>query len=299
MKIIVLGATGMLGHVACKTLSNQHQVIAVSRSKVSPELKENLLNDSGVWIEGFDALDFEALGSLFEEHQPDAVINCVGIVKQLEEAKNAVLSIEVNSLFPHKLANLCDHFSARLVHLSTDCVFSGKIGPNKEDQIPDPVDLYGRSKLLGEVDRAPHLTLRTSIIGYQLRGATGLVEWFLSQEGGEIKGFNKAIYSGLTTYALAKIIDTLLTQHPNISGLYQVSSAPITKYDLLVKINKILGLKITIHPEEEFSCDRSLDGSRFTEESNIEIPSWDEMLTELKTQRQIYESWAKLEQQTL
>lgn len=299
MKILVLGATGMLGHVACRVLGRQHEVVALSRSPVSESVRAEILPPPGVWIEGVDALDLEEVDQHLARHRPDAVINCIGIVKQLEEAHDPVLSIEVNSLFPHRLARLCDRHGARLVHLSTDCVFSGRRGPSSEEDIPDPVDLYGRSKLLGEVNRAPHLTLRTSIIGFQLRGQTSLVEWFLSQRGGEVKGFRKAIYSGVTTYELARIIGELLAEHPEVTGLYQVASEPIDKFDLLTRINDILELGITIHPDDEFTCDRSLDGSRFTRESGIEVAGWMPMLEELKQERELHESWARSERQAV
>lgn len=290
MRILVLGATGMLGHVACRVFGQGHQVTAISRSRVTDFLKEEILGNSGTWIEGVDAIDLDRLDKIFTEHRPEAVLNCIGIVKQLEEASDPVLSIEVNSLFPHRLARLCDQHGARLVQISTDCVFSGRSGPSREDQIPDPVDLYGRSKLLGEVDRSPHLTLRTSIIGFQLKGSTGLVEWFLSQKGGEVNGFTGAIYSGLTTMELSRVMKNLLTERPEITGLFQVASAPINKFDLLSRLNVLMGLGITIHPDKDFQCDRSLDGSRFTTESKINISSWSTMLDELNKERGLYDS---------
>ena len=212
--------------------------------------------------------------------KPDAVFNCLGIVKQLDEAKNPLLSIETNSLFPHRLALACGLANAKLIHLSTDCVFSGRKGNYSETDIPDPVDLYGRSKLLGETGGYGALTLRTSIIGRQLKGQTGLVEWLLSQSGRTVKGYTRAVYSGFTTAALARIVEEILQHHRHLSGIWHLASAPINKFDLLTRLNARLGLNVTIERDESFVCDRSLDGSRLVKETNLCIPNWDGMIAD-------------------
>jgi dTDP-4-dehydrorhamnose reductase len=170
---------------------------------------------------------------------------------------------------------------ARLVHLSTDCVFSGSRGGYREEDAADADDLYGRSKLLGEVGESPCITLRTSIIGSELSRKSGLLEWFLAQKGGSIKGFTGAIFSGFTTAELSRVIERVLVGYPQAAGLYHVSSAPISKYDLLCRLNTRLGLGVEIVPWSDFHCDRSLDSARFRAEFAYTPPSWDEMIEEL------------------
>src|SRR5262249_41426173 len=155
-------------------------------------------------------------------------------------AKSSVLAIQINSLFPHQLRDLCEDLGARLIHFSTDCVFSGHTGNYRESDVPDATDVYGRSKLLGEVTEAPGLTLRTSIIGLELSHHASLIEWFLAQRGA-IKGFRRAIYTGITTTEMGRLIDRVLQRHSDLHGVWHVASASITKYDLLVKLARALG----------------------------------------------------------
>jgi dTDP-4-dehydrorhamnose reductase len=181
---------------------------------------------------------------------------------------------------PHRLAVLARVAGARLIHLSTDCVFSGRRGNYREDDPADAEDLYGRTKLLGEVSEEPCLTLRTSIIGPELSRKSGLLEWFMAQRGGTVRGFTRAIFSGFTTAELSRVIERLL-EEPHASGLYHVSSAPISKYDLLVRINAALGIGVAIGADDSFACDRSLDSERFRSTFGYTPPAWDEMVTEL------------------
>src|SRR5690606_32244996 len=191
-------------------------------------------------VTGVDATDSGTVRSVVARFQPQTVVNCVGIVKQRSEAKAAIPSIEINALLPHRLLETCQEHDARLVHMSTDCVFSGRTGGYRETDVPDPVDVYGRSKLLGEVAVAPGLTLRTSIIGLELSRFTGLIEWFLAQRG-PVRGFRRAVYTGLTTRELARVIERVLVHHPGLHGVWQVASEPISKYDLLGRLSNLLG----------------------------------------------------------
>ena len=289
MRILILGAGGMLGHMACRVLSARHEVFGTARQWHDPAAPLARFLPAERWIGGVDAFRFDTVLAALATVRPDAVINCVGVVKQLKEAKDPLISIECNALLPHRLAAACAAAGAKLVHLSTDCVFSGRRGMYTEDDIPDPVDLYGRTKLVGETDLFGALTIRSSIIGRQLSGATGLVEWFISQRGGTVKGFSRAIYTGLTTAAMVRLIEQVLLEHPSLCGVWHVASTPVTKLDLLSDLNSRLGLGITIEPDDTFSCDRSLDATRFERQTGIKVPSWDEMLSELAADAPTYE----------
>jgi dTDP-4-dehydrorhamnose reductase len=286
MRVLVIGANGMMGHMACRVLAESHEVYGSIRGSLSGPLVRFLSADR--CVEGLDTDSDEAVRTALATVHPDAVLNCVGIVKQLAEAKNAILSIQTNSLLPHRLAESCHEVGARLVHLSTDCVFSGRRGNYTEADLPDPVDLYGRSKLLGETAEGEALTIRTSIVGRQIGGDTSLFEWAIANRNHTVRGFDRAIYSGLTTMALSRIISTILVEHADLSGVWQIASEPITKFRLLQLLDERLGLGMTIERDETFECDRSLDGSAFTAATGIVTPSWDEMLDEFRDDQAAY-----------
>lgn len=279
MRILILGGDGMLGHRLLIALAQRHDVRVTLRQSLSHYAHCGLFSSSNAY-DNVDAGSFERVAQVHAQWRPDAVVNAVGIVKQRAQAHASILSIEINSLLPHRLARLCGESGGRLLHLSTDCVFSGATGNYREEDLPDALDLYGRSKLLGEVSEPPCITLRTSIIGRELSRKTGLLEWFLAQKG-RIKGFRNAVFSGFTTHEMARVVERVLVDHPNAHGLYHVSSAPISKYDLLLKIKAQLGLSIDVEPDEAFRCNRSLDSSRFRAAFAYSPPSWDAMVTEL------------------
>jgi len=280
MRILVLGGDGMLGHRLLLSWRSVHEVRVTLHQDLAAYRQLGLFSVDNAFA-GVDAGRIEHIAQIVSEFRPEAVVNAVGIVKQRSEASAAIPSLEINSLLPHRLALICGAAGARLVHLSTDCVFSGRRGAYTESDSPDAEDLYGRSKYLGEVAAPGCLTLRTSIIGRELSRKTGLLEWFLSQRGGTVKGFRNAIFSGFTTHEMARNIERLLTGFPSAHGVYHVSSAPISKYDLLREINRELRLGITIVPDDALRCDRSLDSSRFRREFDYLPPSWDEMVAEL------------------
>jgi len=229
----------------------------------------------------------------FQCLRSQVVANCIGIVKQREAAAGAAQIHQVNALFPHLLARLCQERGCRLIHLSTDCVFSGLRGGYSEDDEPDPVDLYGRSKLLGEVTGEGCLTLRSSMIGRELAGQAGLLEWLIAQRGGRVQGFRNAVFSGLTTVALARVIAALVSDHPDLEGLLHVASEPISKHDLLLNVNRALSLGVAVEPVAEPVCDRSLDGSRFAAATGIVVPSWDRMIAGLTMDPTPYDEWRR------
>jgi len=281
MRILILGGDGMLGHQLLQHFGARHDVRATLRGPLDRYSAFGLFHPGNA-AGGVDVQDFESVRKAFTAFSPDAVINATGIVKQRAEAEQAVPSIEINALFPHRMAALCAEAGARLVHMSTDCVFSGSRGNYGESDVPDAGDLYGRSKLLGEVAAPPAITLRTSIIGRELSRKTGLLEWFLAQQG-TIRGYRRAIFSGFTTIEMARIIEMVLTRFPQAHGLYHVSSAAISKYELLTLIRDRLGLGTRIDPEDDFHCDRSLDSSRFRSSFGYQPPSWPAMIDELAT----------------
>jgi dTDP-4-dehydrorhamnose reductase len=264
----------MLGHKLCQTLGPATEAYATFRSP-PPDIPE-IFGKTEQLVQ-VDATDFATVEAALEKVRPDWVINAIGIVKQRGEAKFAIPSISVNALFPHRLAAACARLSARLIHMSTDCVFSGRRGGYREEDSPDPVDLYGRTKLLGEVEASHALTIRTSIIGRELAGHQGLLEWFLNQSGGRVSGFTRAVYSGLTTQALANIM-LRICHTDGLHGIYHVSSDAITKHDLLVQLNEALHTHTTIDRDDRVECDRSLVSDRFWRETGLKRPTWSDMI---------------------
>ena len=292
MKVLILGGSGMLGHKLWQTLSPRFDTFATFRD--APQSYRSLdIFDETRMLGGIKAEDFKTVEQAFATVKPDVVSNCIGVVKQDASAKDPVTSITVNSLFPHRLAELCRGAGVRLIHLSTDCVFSGQKGNYSEADTPDASDLYGRSKLLGEVTAGNCLTVRTSMIGRELSGAHGLLEWFLSQAGKSARGFKRAVFSGFTTGTLARIIGDVIEKHQGLQGIYHVAAEPITKFDLLSLVNESYGLGVQIEEDETFLCDRSLDATRFRSATGWVPPSWHEMIELMKRDPTPYENLRK------
>jgi dTDP-4-dehydrorhamnose reductase len=285
MRVLILGAGGMLGHKVWEVFRDRFDCRAAVRTR----LPLPLFDDERV-IDGFDATNFDAVARLIAVMKPDVVVNCVGVVKQLAAAHDPIASITLNSLFPHIVARACAEAGARMIHISTDCVFAGTRGHYSENDVPDASDLYGRSKFLGEVT-AEALTIRTSIIGRELRTSNGLVEWFLSNRGGSVRGFTNAIFSGVTTDTLARILADVIEQHPDLHGLYHVAGAAISKYDLLTMLNAATGAGVMIAPDDSFVIDRSLDATRFQTATGLTPPDWPEMIAALAAESPRYERW--------
>lgn len=280
-KVLVLGAAGMLGNAVLRLFaqSAEYEVLASARSTSALRLLPEELSDRVIC--GVDVEHSDSLTSLFAKARPDVVINCIGLVKQLAEADDPLAAIPINALLPHRLARLCDVAGARLVHMSTDCVFSGAKGMYTEADTSNAKDLYGCSKYLGEVDCPHAITLRTSIIGHELSGAHSLVEWFLAQQGG-VKGFRRAIFSGLPTVELARVIRDHVLPHPELHGLYHVSAEPINKFDLLTLIAKAYDKTIDITPDDKLAIDRSLDSSRFRRATGYQPQPWPELVRQMR-----------------
>ncbi|WP_062642560.1 dTDP-4-dehydrorhamnose reductase family protein [Caballeronia arationis] len=280
MKILVLGATGMLGRTAFKILSEtkRFEVHGTVRSaNAVPSFKEAVRKNL---LSGVDVLDNDSLVEALRATKPDAVLNCVGLVKQLASADDPLSALPINAMFPHRLARLCALAGARLIHVSTDCVFSGKKGDYIESDLPDAYDLYGRSKLLGEVDYPNAVTLRTSIIGPEVQSQHGLVAWFLNQSGC-VRGFTNAKFSGLTTDELTNLIIKHVLPAPDINGVWHVSADPISKHDLLLLIREVYNRDIEILPDGALKIDRSLNSERFKERTGYIPPTWSQMITSM------------------
>lgn len=276
MRVLVLGATGMLGHKVVQRLhAGPFEVHAAARGPIPPQLGV----PSGRLHSIADAGDEAAIARTVRRVRPDVLVNCVGIVKQTRAGDRARL-IEVNSVLPHRVAQLCEGSGIRLVHFSTDCVYSGLKGSYTERDLPDPVDLYGRSKLAGEPETEQALTIRTSIIGREIRGRRSLVEWFLSQEG-ITTGFRRAIFSGLPTVTLADVLRTILGDHPEMSGVWHVSSDPIDKYELLRIIQDELSHDVRLVPFDTPVIDRSLDSTRFRQATGWQPQDWPSLVADL------------------
>ncbi|OGU15566.1 MAG: NAD(P)-dependent oxidoreductase [Geobacteraceae bacterium GWC2_53_11] len=271
----------MLGHTLFKKLitSTMYEVYGTARSvKV---LDRFFSEDEHRRIRPFvDADNFDTVIRALGSVQPDIVINCIGLIKQLPIGHDPLTAITINAQLPHRISLICRAANARLIHISTDCVFDGLEGMYTESDSPSPADLYGRTKLLGETTYQHCITLRTSIIGHELKDKLGLVEWFLAQKY-SVRGYTRAIYSGFSTLELAKIIERYVLPNNDLSGLYHVSSEPISKYDLLCLVRERYCKEIEIEPYADFVCDRSLDSSRFRAATGYMPPTWEEMVTRM------------------
>lgn len=276
-RVLVLGASGMLGSALFRFFSQCPGVEAIGTSRSSSLLKHLPADVHTNLVLGLNVEETDSVIGLFAKVRPDVVVNCIGVVKQLSESCDPLVAVPINSLFPHRLARLCDLAGARLVHISTDCVFSGRKGMYTESDPPDALDIYGRSKALGEVDYPNAITLRTSIIGHEISGARSLIGWFLAQEG-EVSGFRHAIFSGLPTVELARVIRDHVLPHPELHGIYHVSAQPISKLDLLKLVADAYEKKITIVPEEQTIIDRSLNSARFREATGFNPKPWGELV---------------------
>ena len=289
---MILGGTGMLGHKVWEAFEKRFDTWVTIRGPVEPWLHLPFFRKEKV-IENVNAFSQENISKALDKINPEVVVNCIGIVKKLKESENPLSSITLNALLPHWLAEQCRQHSIRFIHISTDCVFSGKTGNYTEEDLPDPYDLYGRTKLLGEVAGNGCLTLRTSIIGRELKRTVGLLEWFLSQRGKTIQGYKHAIFTGVITSELAAILADIIANNPGLYGLYHLSSDPINKYDLLNMIKSAFDLEITINEDEGVSIDRSLDSSKLRKIINYEPPTWEEMIQRLSKEAGQYEEWRR------
>ncbi|EKO3378157.1 SDR family oxidoreductase [Vibrio fluvialis] len=275
MKVLVIGASGMLGYSLFSNL-HENKELSVFGTIRANQPSEHFQGFEENIFTSVDVDDFSTIEHVVESLKPQLVLNCVGLIKQNDIAKNHVAAISINALLPHKLAALCDTVSAKLIHFSTDCVFTGKQGMYTEESAPDSFDLYGLSKKLGEVEYGNHLTLRTSIIGHELSSNLSLIDWFLSQEG-QVRGFSKAIFSGLPTCYIAKMLSEKIF-NSDVKGLYHLSVDPIDKYTLLKLVSNSYKKNILINPDDTLHIDRSLDSTKLRTEIDFTPPPWEELV---------------------
>ena len=290
MRALILGGGGMLGHRLWLEMRNRMDTYVAIRRPLGDYAALGLFDEART-IDIVDATTDDDLDRALETARPDVIINAVGVVKQRREAEHATNTIAVNSLLPHRLSDRCAAADARLIHVSTDCVFSGSRGAYRETDVPDARDLYGRSKLLGEVVRAGCVTLRTSMVGREIGSSHGLVEWFRSRRGDMVPGFTRARFSGLTTLELSRVIARIIESHTDLTGLWHVAGEPIAKYDLLSMMNDRFGLGSTLEADDSFICDRTLDASRFMNATGYRPPTWPEMVAELAADPTPYDAW--------
>jgi dTDP-4-dehydrorhamnose reductase len=287
--VMIVGASGMLGHRLLRGLAAEgFDVVGTVRGRASEMGLEAHAAGARI-VEGIDAEHFDTVAGAVRAIRPDVVVNAVGVIKQVAGGKAAVPAITLNALFPHRLAEVSGEIGARFITFGTDCVFSGRQGPYKETDTPDATDIYGRSKLLGEVVGAGCLTIRTSIVGRELRGGYSLFDWFISQRGKAVKGFRGALYTGVTTGTAADIVARIVREQPDLSGLWQVAGPAISKFDLLGLVRDAMGLDIVLEPDDVFHCDRRLDGSRFAETTGIRTPSWPDMVAAMTAESSLYD----------
>lgn len=268
----------MLGHTLFRYLSTDEKLDVYTTVRTAKDFSGWLPTN---WMKkvhsDIDVLNSDSLTKVFSSVSPDLVVNCIGVIKQVPKAQDPLATITTNALLPRRLALICSAVGSRLIHVSTDCVFDGMKGGYLEGDIANADDLYGRTKFLGEVAYPHCVTLRTSIIGHELKGNYGLVEWFLSQEK-KVIGFRQAIYSGLPTIELARIIRDYVIPNSKISGLFHISSEPISKYELLKLIKVQYNKNVEIEAEDSFRLDRSLDSTRFRLLTGYIPPAWPDLV---------------------
>lgn len=277
IRVLVLGSSGMLGSTIYRTLSSDPGLTVFGTVRDKRASQHLMLKFSNSLIPNIDVHGEQGILDAFAHAKPDVVVNCVGIIKQLPTASDHLASLAINSSLPHRLARYCSVAGSRLVHFSTDCVFSGKKGQYVEGDSPDAYDLYGRTKLLGEVEYPNSITLRTSIIGHELLTAKSLIDWFLSQTG-IIKGYRQAIFSGLPTIEVARVVRDLIIPNAGLTGLYHLSASPINKYELLKLVSEVYSKEIEIVPDDELIIDRSLNSDRFRAATGFKPKSWRELI---------------------
>lgn len=277
MKVLILGATGMLGYSLFSNLSSYNHLDVYGTVRTTEGKEAFFEQYQSKILQNIDVTDIAAIEYIISTVKPDVVINCIGLIKQHDIAKQHIAAIKINALLPHQVAGICDTFNARLIHFSTDCVFDGKQGLYRESDLPTATDLYGKSKCLGEVSYGQHLTLRTSIIGHELNSAVSLLDWFLSQTG-EVNGFSKAIFSGLPTCYIAKLLAEKILEDTSINGLYHLSVEPIDKLSLISLFAEVYGKSIKINESTQLVIDRSLDSSLLREEIAFIPPNWPELI---------------------
>jgi len=272
MKILVIGASGMLGSAMYNFLSDSNKYYVYGTTRADYSDKFSIFKNSKL-MSSFDLADWNDAEKTIRSIDPDVVINCSGVIKQVDAIKNIDYTLYLNSVVPNRLEHLSLDVNFKLIHFSTDCVFDGQHGNYYESDLANATDQYALSKYLGEVKGSSSLTLRTSIIGHELSGHKSLIDWFLSQEG-TVKGFDRAIFSGLPTNAVAEVVDKYVLDKPKLSGLYHLSSQAISKFDLLELVGRKYGKTIKLEKSHEVVIDRSLNSTAFSDATGFKPANW-------------------------
>lgn len=280
MRILICGVSGMIGHTFWRVLSARHQDVhgTLHGSHAATPRRELFARQT---IENFEAADFDQVSRTLDDLKPQVIVNCIGITKRKPEANDVSKAFVVNSRFPHHLARWAARNHARVIHYSTDCVFDGSEGNYRERSVTTAPDVYGQTKFFGEIDYEHCLTIRTSMIGREIAGFTELLEWFIAQKGKKINGFRNALYSGMTTLAMAGLLDRIIHDFPALNGRYQIAGPVISKFELLRQLQAAYGLELEIAPNDAFHCDRSLRSEKFQSATGLSTPSWPEMIAQL------------------
>ena len=277
MKIFITGIDGMIGHKIAQSLSKEHTIIGSSRKNIKSE--DLGINDCELITHDFLKDD---ILEILDKINPEIIVNCAGITIRRGINDNYDNTILLNSNLPHIIDDWTERNQSKLIHFSSDCVFSGKKGNYLDESIPDATDLYGLSKSRGEVKSKNTLTIRCSIIGREIFNHTELFEWIYSMRGKQIKGYNNVLYSGVTSIWMGRVLKKILKYHTELSGIYNISSEPITKYSLLNLINEHFKLGIEISRDNKIKSNKVLISKKFTEITDINPPNWDDLMTELK-----------------
>jgi dTDP-4-dehydrorhamnose reductase len=292
MKILVLGGSGMLGHKLVQVWKDKFDVWTTLRGNFDNYKNLNTFEKDKTF-ENISAENHEDIEKIINDIKPEVIVNAIGVIKQLPTANDIIKTLTINSIFPHRLSEIAGKVNARLICISTDCVFGGEKGNYNEKDVPDAYDLYGKSKNLGEVTARNCLTIRTSIIGREIKTSHSLVEWFLSNQGKKIKGYKEAVFSGFPTIILADILADLIVNHKNLNGLYHVSSEAINKLELLELIKKEYQVRVEIEPSSDLKIDRSLDSTKFRKATGFKPLSWGKMIKVMANDPTPYDEWRK------
>ena len=290
MKIVILGASGMIGHQLWRRLNAKYPDCVWGTVRKAKEHYEQFkFFNMKRLIGNIEASDFEKVKEVLNTVKPDIVLNCIGLTLRKKEMENVFLCLEVNGMLPHRIDSWAKENNSKLIHFSTDCVFDGKIGSYSEFSAPSARDLYGQTKYLGEVKHSEScLTIRVPVIGREIEGKTELIEWFLSQKNSKAKGFASVYYSGITTIRLAYEIITIIEKYPKLSGIIQISTNKISKYNLLLLLDKYFDTNVELEVDNTIKSDKSLNADKYKQLTDFKAPSWEAMIKELAEDRDGY-----------
>ena len=279
-RILILGSTGLLGSTILKYFSEHTKLKCFGIVRKNSD-KKKLEFIKKIKLFKVDYENKNHVSKVFAKVKPHLIINCIGVVKQIVKDNKISEIIKVNSYLPHHLSELANkHKKVRFIHFSTDCVFSGLEGNYKENDFTDANDIYGKSKILGELSISNFLTLRTSIIGHELKTNYSLLDWFLAQKT-VVKGYKNAVFSGLTALEISKVLNKYVIPNKNLRGVYHLSGKSINKYDLLEIIKRVYKKDIKIMIDKKTKINRSLNSNLFQKVTGYKPKDWTKLIEEM------------------